>query len=118
MSTEGFALYWAQDAEEQRWATINGAHVPLDKEGEPTGKVGEKIKRDEARKKHEPRPLESTKPDMARFRELVKAQGGDATKGAHEYFKEFLQDTHMEARTNKGPVQVHFTGGNVERVEE
>lgn len=111
MSAEGFALYWAQDAEEQRWATIKGAHVPLDKEGEPTGKVGEKIKRDEARKKHEPRPLESTAPDMARYRELVKAQGGNAKKGAHEYFKEFLQDTHMEARTNEGPIQVHFTGG-------
>jgi DNA topoisomerase-1 len=32
------------DAEPKEWITVNGAAVPLDKDGEPAGKVGKKIK--------------------------------------------------------------------------
>lgn len=103
---------FALDADEPEWITVNGAHIPLNKEGEPKGKVGEKIRESGEGKSHEARPLASTKPDTARFQELVKAQGGDAKKAAHEYFKEKLQGTHMEARTNEGPIEVHFTGGS------
>ena len=35
---------FALDADEPEWITVNGAHIPLNKEGEPKGKVGEKIK--------------------------------------------------------------------------
>lgn len=35
---------FALDADEPEWITVNGAHIPLNKEGEPKGKVGEKIR--------------------------------------------------------------------------
>lgn len=112
MSAARFTRHWALDASGPNWKTINGAHVPLDGEGELTGSVGKKIRQAKERKQHVPRPLETTAPDMDRYWELVKAQGGNAKKGAHEYFKEYLQDTYMEARTNEGPIEVHFTGAS------
>jgi hypothetical protein len=41
---EGLAAGFGMDAEPKEWITPNGARIPLDKDGEPTGKVGEKIK--------------------------------------------------------------------------
>ena len=34
----------ALDAEPKKWITVNGAHIPLDKDGQPAGKAGERLK--------------------------------------------------------------------------
>jgi hypothetical protein len=38
----------AMDAEQKKWITANGAHIPVDEDGELEGKVGERIKASEA----------------------------------------------------------------------
>ena len=40
LSRRGYAV----DAKPEEWITVNGARIPLDNDGEPTGKVGEKLK--------------------------------------------------------------------------
>ena len=97
-----------KDAEEWRTAK-NGKKYRINTEtGEITrGNIGQKSRREPNRST----PLESTKPDTARYEALLKEQQGDHQKAAHAYFREKLQGRHVEARTDKGTIQVAFTGG-------
>ena len=68
------------------------------------GNVGQSGFRSEAR------PLESTKPDKARYQALLKENDGDHKKAAHEYFREKLQGRYVTAKTDEGDIEAHFTG--------
>ena len=59
---------------------------------------------------HEARPLDSTKPDKARYEALLKENDGDHKKAAHDYFREKLQGRYVKAQTDEGEIEAHFTG--------
>ena len=97
----------ALDAPEWR-TSKKGKRFQIDTEtGEITkGNVGQSSFRSEAR------PLESTKPDKARYEALLKENDGDHKKAAHEYFREKLQGRYVTAKTDEGEIEAHFTGGS------
>lgn len=97
-----------EDAGEWRTAK-NGKRYQID-----TG-TGEVLKGNLGQKAgsgYQSRPLESAAPDTARYEALLKEQGGDAKRAAHEYFREKLQGRHVEAQTAMGPIRACFTGGS------
>lgn len=102
------AALWGEDAEEWRTAK-NGKKYQIETE------TGEVLKGNLGRKAgsgYQSRPLESAAPDTARYEALLKEQGGDAKRAAHEYFREKLQGRHVEAQTATGPIRACFTGGS------
>jgi len=87
----------ACDAEPRQWITINGAHIPLDEDGEPMGKVGEKIRQ-----------------GGKSFDEYKKQFGGDHQKAAKEFYKKELKDHPTKARKELDNKPVNFGGGKDE----
>lgn len=95
---------WDEDV----WRTAeNGKRYQIDTEtGEiKKGNVGQPVVNRESR------PVESSKPDTARYEALVREHGGDHKKAAHAYFREKLQGRHVTAQTDNGPIEACFTGG-------
>lgn len=91
------------------WRTLrNGKKVQFGPDGE--GIVKGNVGRKPAGAPYQSRPLESTTPDMARYQELLKEQGGDHKKAAHEYYRENLQGRHVTAQTAEGAIEACFTG--------
>lgn len=102
----GAVLDLARD--EEVWRTAeNGKRFQIDTEtGEILkGNVGQPVVNRESR------PVESTRPDSARYEALLQENGGDHKKAAHAYFREKLQGRHVTARTDEGPIEACFTGG-------
>lgn len=99
----------ALDAEKgDGWITAeNGKRVHFKDKEIDKGNVGQKKPGTD----YQSSPIESTKPDTARYQELLKQQDGNHQKAAHEYFREKLQGRHVEAQTDEGPIQATFTGG-------
>lgn len=101
------AALWGKDAE--IWRTSKGGkRFQVDTEtGEITrGNVGQ------PGYSYQSTPLESTKPDTARYEALLREQDGDAKRAAHAYFRERLQGRHVEAQTDTGPIEACFTGSS------
>ena len=95
----------ALDAPEWR-TSKNGKRFQIDTE------TGEIVKGNVGQSNfhHEARPLESTKPDKARYEALLKENGGDHKKAAHAYFREKLQGRYVKAKTDEGGIEACFTG--------
>ena len=96
---------WDEDV----WRTAeNGKRYQIDTEtGEiKKGNVGQPVVNRESR------PVESSKPDTARYEALVREHGGDHKKAAHAYFREKLQGRHVTAQTDNGPIEACFTGAS------
>lgn len=95
--------------DDEVWRTSKGGkHFQIDTE---TGEIVKGNLGQKAEGGYQSRPLESTKPDTARYEALLREQKGDHQKAAHEYFREKLQGRHVEAQTDDGPIEAVFTGG-------
>ena len=113
MDKAGAVYDVAQDAE--IWRTSKGG-----KRFQVGTETGEIVKGNvgQPRYGYESKPLESTKPDTARYEALVKEHGGDHKKAAHEYFREKLQGRHVTARTDEGTIEACFTGGGWREIKK
>lgn len=70
--------------EEKDFVTINGAHVPIKKNGDITGKIAKKIKETQSEKTQ----LTDTTPKVNEFQKALEACQGDHYKAAQK----FIQD--------------------------
>lgn len=98
----------ALDAKEgDGWVTAeNGKHIHFRDKEIDKGNVGQ------PGYSYQSTPLESTRPDTARYEALLREQDGDAKRAAHAYFRERLQGRHVEAQTDTGPIEACFTGSS------
>ncbi|MGE9986205.1 DUF2213 domain-containing protein [Desulfovibrio sp. SGI.169] len=62
-------------------------------------------------------PLASTRPDTARYQELLREKQGNHQQAAREYFRENLQGRHVETQAAGESIQVCFTGGTWQEIK-
>jgi len=74
------------DGKPKSWITVNGARIPLDKDGKPAGVVGEKIKESEERKGGEGEVVAITGSELGSYSDTKELR-----KKAIDYYKENLQ---------------------------
>jgi hypothetical protein len=95
----------AMDAESKEWITVNGAAIPLDKDGEPAGKVGKKIKAENPAKT-------SFKPSKL-FDDYMREAGGNHVEAAKNFYRKELQGKSFSGDLGgEEPRKAQVVGGN------
>lgn len=93
-------------ADKQQWITVNGTHIPVGKNGDLQGKIGNKIEKPAKSKIITPyqKPAKS-------FSEYLKENGNDKEKAAHQFFMDNLQNRSVQTKINGIEADILFTGG-------
>lgn len=92
--------------DETKFITVNGAAVPLDKDGEPSGNVGAKLK-------------ETGGGPGKSFDDYKKQAGGDHYAAARDYYKNELMGHPVKTTMGAlGEQEVHFTGRNLHKLQQ
>lgn len=110
------ALDAGEKETDEGWRTLaNGKRVQFGPDGEGIikGNAGQAVRGET----YQSRPLESTKPDTARYQELLRKKQGNHQQAAREYFRENLQGRHVETQAAGEPIQVCFTGGTWQEIK-